>query len=380
MTTFLHHGNTINDPFMRHELQEPIDAPVTFIQHDEHRVLIAGAFERPIFSKREDLLDSFYDRDELGYRDLIETHDVARHLIGAEITLRALASLGLNEVRVPDAFPLAVADHLRAGGVTVVADPDAWTQRRRRKTPWELEGLGRAQRAAEAAMLVGARMLKEAEPATEGRLRFEGEILTAEYVRDAMNDTLLRAGAGPSSVNVQSGDACLRPLERGSGPVLADRSCIIDCFPSDSSTGVYAALSRTFVPGTASQEVQALHSACLEGLKVALDGVRPDADDIGQRVSLHFHDLGFPTQMHDGAGETLEEGFIAPVGHGVGLDLQERPWMGDRPDALVEGDLISLEPALVFADIGGVRIGDVVLVTNEGAEHLTEPLAYDLEP
>jgi Xaa-Pro aminopeptidase len=380
MTTYLHHGSTINDPYMRHELQEPVGEPVTFIQHDEHRLLIAGADERVIFSAREDLLDSFYDRDTLGYTHLSRDGDLPRHLIRAEIALRALAGLGLTEVVVPDSFPVAVADHLRSGGIRLTVDEEAWSQRRRRKTPWEVEGLGRAQRAAEAAMLVGARMLNEAQPAGEGHLRFEGEVLTAEFVREAINDTLLRAGAGRSTVRVQSGDACLEPLSPGHGPLLADESCIIDCFPTDRATGIHACVSRTFVNGTPGGDLRSLHDACVEGASAALKAARPGSTELESRVIASLTNRGLPTRVEGGGDGATVEGLLSPVGHGVGLDLFERPWLGVGGDALVEGDAVAIAPSIAFAGVGGVRISDVVLVTDEGAEHLTEPLTYDLEP
>ena len=380
MTTYLHHGHTFGDAYMRHEIQEPVMDPVTFIDHGGRRILVAGASERSIFTPREDVLDEFFDRDDLGYRGIVDSGALPAHLIDAEIVLRALASLGIREVHVPGSFPIAVADHLRSGGIQVVPDPEAWDVRRRRKTPWEIEGMERAQRAAEAAMLVAARMLKESEPVGDGRLRFEGEILTAEYLREAMCDTLVRSGADPVAVMVQSGNACLRPLERGRGPVSAGETCIIDCFPRDMGTGAFTALTRTYVTGIPSDEVHSLHGACLQALRIALESIKPGADDVYRRVAGYFHDQGFPTQLHDGAEGSIGEGFIAPIGHGVGLDVRERPWMGERSDGLAFGDVVAIAPSLCFADLGGVRLCDVVLVTEDGPQHLSDPIDYDLEP
>jgi Xaa-Pro aminopeptidase len=76
----------------------------------------------------------------------------------------------------------------------------------------------------------------------------------------------------------------------------------------------------------------------------------------------------------------LREGFLHALGHGVGLEVHEKPWMGGRADAFVEGDVVAVEPGLYFAGIGGVRLEDTVLVGADGVEHLTDPLPYDLEP
>jgi Xaa-Pro aminopeptidase len=68
------------------------------------------------------------------------------------------------------------------------------------------------------------------------------------------------------------------------------------------------------------------------------------------------------------------------LGHGVGLEVHEPPSMGRRADELVVGDVIAIEPGLYFAGIGGVRLEDTVMVTEDGVEHFTDPFSYDLEP
>jgi Xaa-Pro aminopeptidase len=76
----------------------------------------------------------------------------------------------------------------------------------------------------------------------------------------------------------------------------------------------------------------------------------------------------------------LVEGYPYALGHGVGLEVHERPWMGRRSDELFAGDVVAVEPGLYFAGVGGVRLEDTVLVTEEGPVHLTDPFPYDLEP
>jgi Xaa-Pro aminopeptidase len=46
----------------------------------------------------------------------------------------------------------------------------------------------------------------------------------------------------------------------------------------------------------------------------------------------------------------------------------------------VVGDVIAIEPGLYFDGVGGVRLEDTVLVTDDGIRHFTEPYPYDLEP
>lgn len=380
MTTYLLIADALGSPEMRHEIGEAIMDPMIFIDHDEKRILVGSSLEEPIFATREDVIDEFWNDDTLGREELITDPSFPVDHIEAEMALRALKRAGADKVVVPPTFPLAEADYLRDKGIDLVIDRDAWAVRRRRKTPWELEGIERAQRAVETAMLTAARMLREAEPTANGQLRFEGEILTSEWIRESMSAELLTQGAESEEIIVQSGDACLQGHELGSGPILPDQSCVIDCFPRDRRTGVYTDMTRTFVPGTPSPELKKLHKACREALEIAFESIRPGTSDAHSKVVEHFHANGFPTKEHHPGPEPLTHGFWHSLGHGVGLQVHERPRMGRRPEPFVEGDVVAVEPGLYFPGIGGVRLEDTVLVTEDGIEHFTDPLPYELEP
>ncbi|MGI8774301.1 MAG: M24 family metallopeptidase [Actinomycetota bacterium] len=380
MTTYLLIADALSSPEMRHEIGEAVMDPMIFIDHDDKRILVGSLLEEPIFSTREDVIDEFLTDQSLGSEELITNEKFPVEMIQAELAARVLRRIGARTVIVPPAFPLAEADYLRSTGIDLVIDADAWADRRRRKAPWELEGIERAQRAVETAMLTAARMLREAEPTANGQLRFEGEILTSEWIRESMSAELLMQGAESEEIIVQSGDACLRGHEPGSGPILPDQSCIIDCFPRDRRTGVYTDMTRTFVPGTPSEELKKLHKTCCEALEIAFAAIKPGAKDAHAKVVEHFHRNGFPTKEHHAGNEPLTEGFWHSLGHGVGLQVHERPRMGRRPEPFVEGDVVAVEPGLYFPGIGGVRLEDTVLVTEEGVEHITDPLSYELTP
>ena len=380
MTTYLIYDDALRSPELRHEIAEPIGDPVLFIEHDGKRIVVAGVFEAPMLATREDVVDEVWDFESLGRNDLVKDRGFPEIHIGPELVLRALRRVGADKVCVPATFWALAADYLREKGVDVVVDPDEWARRRRRKTPWELEGIERAQRATETAMLTAARMLREAEPADGNRLRFEGEILTAEWIREAMSAELLAQGAESEEILVQSGDACLGGHDPGRGPILQDTTCIVDCFPRDRRSGAHTDMTRTFVPGTPSDDVVKLHGHVRKALHLAYETIRPGAEDAHLKVAEYFHSLGFPTiDHHDGPGHP-KAGFNHSLGHGVGLQVHERPRVGRRPEALEDGDVVAIEPGLYFEGIGGVRLEDTVLVTDKGFEHFTDPFPYDLQP
>jgi Xaa-Pro aminopeptidase len=380
MTTYLVYDAPARSPEVRHEVAEPTDDPVVFMEHDGTRIVAGSLLDHAIFSTREDVVDEYWSWHELGVEELISDDALPEHMIGPELVVRAVRRVEAKTVCVPPAFHALVADVLRSNGVEVVVNAAQWARRRRQKTPWELEGCERAQRAAETAMLTAARMLRDAEPTARGQLRFEGEILTAELVREAMNSELTSQGAESHEIMVHSGDAWLNGRAGGLGPLTPDTSCIIDCWPRDRRTGAHADLTRTFVAGTPRPELVELHADCRAALDIALEAIRPGHNDAYERVAEYLHSRGHATQLHHSGREPFRHGFWHSLGHGVGLEIHEPPSIGRRSDSFLAGDVVAIEPGLYAPGIGGVRLEDTVLVTDAGVEYFTDPYPYDLQP
>ena len=90
-----------------------------------------------------------------------------------EVVLRAVRQLGIGEAVVPGNFPVAIADRLRADGITLTIDDAALAARRRVKEGAELAGIRAAQTAAHAATARAAELLARAEVGPDGNLRGE---------------------------------------------------------------------------------------------------------------------------------------------------------------------------------------------------------------
>jgi Xaa-Pro aminopeptidase len=168
----------------------------------------------------------------------------------------------------------------------------------------------------------------------------------------------------------------------GSGSIAAGEPIVVDIWPRDRETGCYADMTRTYVVGTPPEELVEYHRLCLDALQEALGSVRAGASghELYKRTCDLFGEHGYKTQMNKEPGESLEEGFFHGLGHGVGLELHEEPGLG-LPVAgeLVAGDVITIEPGLYRPGFGGCRLEDLVLVTEGGAENLTD-YPYDLKP
>ena len=80
---------------------------------------------------------------------------------------RACEGMGVGRAIMPPEFPVGVADHLRADGIELVVDPEVFVTKRRVKTQAEIEGIRRAQRAADRRWRVGARMIRDGRDSSE---------------------------------------------------------------------------------------------------------------------------------------------------------------------------------------------------------------------
>jgi Xaa-Pro aminopeptidase len=156
---------------------------------------------------------------------------------------------------------------------------------------------------------------------------------------------------------------------------------VLDLWPRDRESSCYADMTRTFTVGEPPEELATYHSLVYEALERAREAVKPGVPgrDVYVVVAEFFHEAGYPTGLHKRDGEVLEDGFHHGLGHGVGLEVHEQPWLSRYPGHLVEGDVITLEPGLYRSGYGGCRLEDLVLVTKDGAEPLTT-YPYDLQP
>jgi Xaa-Pro aminopeptidase len=378
MPDLLVFSDTERSAALRHEVPIAIGDPFLFAEVDGRAAILTNSLERErVAAVRPDA--RLVDYEDVGFRELLES-GLPRPAIMLEMVSRAVAEIGVREALVDPEFPLAVADRLRADGLTLTPDHDAFAMRRRSKSSAELTGIRRAQKAAEAGMAAAAALLRRGVGEGE-RLVLDGAPLTAEQVRAALRDASAAHGApAPPDVIVASVWQGFGH-EAGTGPLPADLPIQIDLWPRDESTGCWADMTRTFVVGEVGEAVRAQEALVAEAFAKVKAAARPGVTgrELHAMTCDVFEAAGHRTQR-TGPGEDPNEGFQFSLGHGVGLEVHEDPGLGQSGRTpLVAGDVIAIEPGLWDPEIGGVRFEDLLLITEDGNETLTE-YPYDLAP
>jgi Xaa-Pro aminopeptidase len=215
-------------------------------------------------------------------------------------------------------------------------------------------------------------------------LAHDGEALTSEAVRARIREVCAERGApADEDIIVAAGPAGASGHEQGSGPLPAGVPVIVDIWPRDERSGCFSDMTRTFVAGgEPAEDVVRWHALAHTALERVYAEVKPGVTgrDLFAAACDVFEEAGEPTQRTKAEGETLLDGFFHSLGHGVGLEVHEEPSLGRTGvDPLVPGDVVAIEPGCYRKGYGGVRLEDLVLVTDDGFERLTD-FRYELAP
>ncbi|MFB6104353.1 MAG: M24 family metallopeptidase [Halobacteriaceae archaeon] len=331
-------------------------------------VLVSGLeYTRATNESRADTVRRWSDYD---YRDRRE--DVGRDTARKDVLAAFCREFDAESLAVPGSFPLGSGDALRDRGFTVTIDEDdVITDIRAIKTDEEIANIRATQAANQRAMERAESLLAAATVTADGVLEVDGEPLTSERVTEEIEVTLLRNGCSLDQTIVACGSDAAEPHNRGSGPLHAGETIVIDIFPKDKTTGYNGDMTRTFVVGEASPGAAQFYDVTVDAMDAAFDRLEPGVtgEAVHDAVCDVYEDAGYPTLRSD---DTTETGFIHSTGHGVGLDVHEAPRLGDGGEPLEPGHVVTVEPGLYDPDVGGVRIEDLVVITESGYENLTD--------
>lgn len=223
-----------------------------------------------------------------------------------------------------------------------------------------VEALRRVKDADELALIAEASKLADAalKQTVENGMLGKNEREVAEYFEDKVRglggtlsfDTIVAAGPNGAQPHAEPG-----PREIGKGELIVfDMGAKLDGYCSDGT--------RTYATGDPGEEGRRVYETVLAAQQAALEAIRPGekGEDVDKAARKVIDDAGH--------GEHFGHG----LGHGVGLDIHEGPRLSLRSDdILAVNEVVTVEPGIYLAGDLGVRIEDLVVLTDEGLRNLS---------
>ncbi|BDS06729.1 peptidase M24 [Oceaniferula spumae] len=275
----------------------------------------------------------------------------------------------IKEFKVGDRFPAGLAFSLRDAGIKITPTANgSLFPSRQIKTPEEIQSLKKANAAAAAGFRIVSKTLAES-TVRRGKLIHEGRILTAERLRELIGQATLGKGAVALHTIASPGDQAVDNHCAGHGPIHEGELIVVDIFPRRHADGYWGDMTRTYLKGKASDAQRRLVRTVKKAHQLSLDMIKPGVtgSKVHQSVQAFFSKEGYETTFDN----TKPEGFFHALGHGVGLEIHETPVMSIKGTwKFKKGMVVTVEPGLYYLGLGGVRIEDSILITEDGNEKL----------
>jgi Xaa-Pro aminopeptidase len=149
---------------------------------------------------------------------------------------------------------------------------------------------------------------------------------------------------------------------------------IVDIFPQNRETLYNGDCTRTVVHGDVPDEVSKMRDAVAAAKAAGIAAVRAGTtgEDVHKATIAVIQQKGFDVGL---PGADAPDSYCAMVhgtGHGVGLEVHEPPLLDFGGPALIVGDALTVEPGLYSKAIGGVRLEDLVITTEDGCINLNQ--------
>ena len=290
----------------------------------------------------------------------------------ASLVVAVCREHGLSAVDVDAEFPTVLADHLRRNDVDVRSRTDIYQQRRRIKTAQEVEWITSTENAGMAALQKAIDVIAAAE-IRDGLLVHGGRNLSSADLVFTVESNLLENGNSTVDSICCGGPESADPHRTMSDVIRAGLPIVLDIYPVDKRTRYWGDMTRTVARGTPPPEVLRMWDAVLEAQQAGLDAVRPGVNgrDVHFACCEVFKQHGYGSLPKPYRDVQSDARFIHGTGHGLGLEIHEYPRISEADVVLEVGDVITVEPGLYDPHFGGIRIEDLVVVTETGCRNLT---------
>ncbi|HUZ89765.1 MAG TPA: M24 family metallopeptidase [Candidatus Acidoferrales bacterium] len=294
---------------------------------------------------------------------------------------RQLLARGTTSIRVSSHLPAGHYQALLDTGLTVRIDPELFVADRRAKSDAEADLVAAAQGAAEAACVEVARGLLASRVGLDGLLWRGDQPLTSEWLMARAQGVLGELGYNGSDMIVAGSPGSAQPHFKGHGQIAAAAPVVVDIFPVGAQTHFCGDLTRTMIVGEIQEVFQAMHDACLAAADESIRRIRPGVDGraIHHACCRTLVERGFGTTTPGFEGSPAGPIMNHSLGHGVGLEVHEAPFMRNREYPLRDRDVVTVEPGLYQAGLGGVRVEDTGIVREGGFQNFSS-LPRSLKP
>ncbi len=355
---YVHIGNRFDEDLRYLTRYLGSDNPYAFIYTAETARLLTSALSR-----------HQAEREFAG--DHVVTSDEQLAISIEDRVVETLDERSVTEVLIPPSTTIIAARALEAAGMEIETT-SAVATRRRQKNHEELACIRSVQKSTHAAMAVAEEILATATH-EDGLLIGTDGNLTTESLRRSINATLSAHGVSPADNTViGAGSHCSDLHFRGDVPIGIDDPVLIDLSPRGPE-GYHGDFTRTFVAGSPTEWIREAYDAVADVKDIALASLEPgiSASTVHDRVVDAFDARGYESGY-------VDIGFYHSAGHGIGLRLHEDPHL-KAETSLRSGDTVTIEPGLYHPEFGGVRLEDLVTVTDTGYENLSD-YPHQLKP
>jgi Xaa-Pro aminopeptidase len=213
-------------------------------------------------------------------------------------------------------------------------------------------------------------------------LRDDGEPLTIGAMHIKINYWLAELGVeNPLGCIFAQGRDAGVPHSAGTheDPIQLGKTIIFDIYPREPGGGYFFDFTRTWCLGYAPEGEMKIYEDVKSVYETIMKELKMDdpAAKFQDRTCVLFEELGHATIRQD---SQLESGYVHSLGHGLGLDVHERPWFGKfDKDILSAGSVVTIEPGLYYPEKGmGCRLEDTVWVRPDGKMEILADYPYDL--
>jgi len=295
-----------------------------------------------------------------------------RETATAEAATQLLRAAKVEEIFADRSLPYIFAWHLEQAEIEVRYDPELGVVDRRQKTHYELEALASAQSTTEEVMQWICETIARATAASDGSLMHQGETLTSERVRTMAATEFLKRGftMGHGAI-VATAPEVADCHHAGTGPLKTGVPVVVDLFPRDESSRYWGDCTRTVVHGEPSDTVKAMHAAVIDAKAAATAAltIGNTADAVHRAAHEKLLEHGFADSRGSVSDvPTIQHG----TGHGIGLDVHEPILLDFGGGELLESEVFTIEPGLYGRRDGGVRVEDMLVVTQNEPTNLNK--------